>query len=165
MAALTSLWQGGQPVSAEGGLREKFWERHRLGELTADEWEALCDGCGLCCLLKYETEGDTKVTYTNVACKLFDCSSCRCRNYEFRKEIVPDCVRLTPENIDEVIDWMPSSCAYRLMHEGKPLFDWHHLISGSSESVHAAGISVQDRCIPEFEINTDDLEKYAVDWR
>ena len=151
--------------SANGRLRENFWENHTLNELSEGEWEALCDGCGLCCLLKYENEDDASVTYTRVACKLLDCSTCRCKHYQSRTKIVPDCITLKPDTIDEVIEWMPSTCAYRLVHEGRPLFDWHHLISGSEDSVHQAGISVQGRCIPEYEINADHLEYYATDWR
>ncbi len=164
-----SLCKGDDAAAADrpanGRLREKFWERHTLNELSEREWEALCDGCGLCCLLKYENEDDKNVTYTNVACKLLDCASCRCKHYHRRTKIVPDCVTLQPSTIDEVIGWMPSTCAYRLLHEGQPLHDWHHLISGSRESVHQAGISVQGRCIPEYEVNTDNLEHYATDWR
>ena len=155
---------GKKPQTAGGSLRPRFWERFKLDELNADEWEALCDGCGLCCLLKFEEESSSEVTYTNVCCKLLDRSTCRCNHYECRTKIVPDCVTLRPETVADVIDWMPSSCAYRLIHEGRPLFDWHHLISGSRETVHESGISVKDRCIPEYDINPDDLESYATDW-
>ena len=166
---VASLRRGGREAAGgnpdDGRLRENFWENHTLGELSTSEWEALCDGCGLCCLLKFEDEDDESVTYTSVACKLLDCSTCRCRHYESRTKIVPDCVTLKPETIDEVIGWMPSTCAYRLVHEGRRLFDWHHLISGSDESVHEAGISVRGRCVPEYKVNTDHLESYATDWR
>ncbi len=152
------------PRPVNGGTRPRFWQRFKLHELNPDEWEDLCDGCGLCCLLKFEEDTTSKITHTNVCCKLLDRSTCRCKHYDCRTEIVPDCVTLRPETIEDVIDWMPSSCAYRLIHEGRPLRSWHHLISGSRETVHEAGISARGRCIPEYEINPDDLESYAVNW-
>ena len=146
----------------EGKLRLRFWERYSLEDLSQDEWEALCDGCGLCCLLKFQDDIDADVTYTNVACRLFDCDTCRCSHYNARAKIVPDCAVLTPETLPEVVEWMPSTCAYLLRYRGQPLADWHPLVSGRPESVHEAGISVRGRCIPEYEIDMDDLEEYAV---
>lgn len=146
------------------GLRARFWERYPLDKLTAAEWEALCDGCGRCCLLKFEDADATNVTFTNVCCKLLDRSTCRCKHYECRTQIVPDCINLMPKNMKDVVDWLPKSCAYRLVYEGRPLYNWHHLKSGSREAIHAAGFSVIDRCIPEYEIDSDEIESFAVDW-
>ncbi len=149
-------------LGAGGDLREKFWERHSLQELNRKEWEALCDGCGLCCLLKFGEDGSNEINWTNVACRLLDLERCQCRHYEARTRIVKDCIVLKPDSLDEVMDWMPSTCAYRLLHEGKPLHPWHHLLSGSRETVHEAGISVRGRTVSETEINMDDLEDYAI---
>ncbi len=132
--------------------------------MTAGEWESLCDGCGKCCLNKLEFEDTGEIAFTNVACKLLDLHSCRCSDYRNRRKFVPDCVKLSPRNIEK-IQWMPSSCAYRLLSEGKPLFDWHPLISGDPESVHKAGISMRGRAVPETILNAelDGLEDYVLD--
>lgn len=152
----------GAPRTAN--LRKKFWERYSLNELNEAEWEALCDGCGRCCLLKFEDTEGSPVTFTNVCCKLLDRSTSRCQHYECRSQIVPDCINLQPKTMPDMIDWLPRSCAYRLVHEGRPLYEWHHLKSGSRDTVHQAGFSVSHRCIPEYEINPDELESYSVDW-
>ena len=161
LAAL--LTSAGISVSRAAVLRPGFWDRYTLDELNSREWEALCDGCGLCCLLKYSTEND-EVIYTSVHCRLLDCSNCRCLHYEARKRIVPDCMKLTPKSIRHNVSWMPSTCAYRLRHEGKPLRDWHYLISGSRQLVHKLGISVKHRATCETQINPDDLFKYSI-WK
>lgn len=148
----------------ETECRERFWERYSLDEMNDSEWEALCDGCGLCCLFKFQDQNTKEVTYTNVACRLLDKKTCSCKNYSNRSKIVHDCVKIRPENVDDVIDWLPSTCAYRLVHEGRQLFDWHYLISGNSESVHEAQISVKERCIPEYKVDLNNLELYATDW-
>ena len=142
--------------------RPEFWHRYRLTELNPREWEALCDGCGLCCLLKYWTEQD-EVAYTNVHCRLLDCSTCRCRHYSARKKIVPDCVKLTPSSISENADYMPSTCAYRLRHEGKRLPDWHHLVSGDREAVDREGISIKNKGICETKIHIEHLADYTIE--
>ena len=147
----------------EGPLRHRFWERFPLKDLNRSEWEALCDGCGLCCLLKFEEDGSDDVRFTNVACRLLDLNLCRCRHYEARTKIVSDCIVLNPDDIDGVIDWMPATCAYRLRREGKQLHSWHHLVSGSTETVHESGISIRGRAVSETEIDMDDLEKHAVE--
>lgn len=128
--------------------RAPFWERKRLEEMTVQEWESLCDGCGLCCLVRFEDEETAEVIPTRVHCKLFDADLCRCSDYENRKASVPDCIKLTPWNI-EALEWMPPSCAYRRLHEGKSLPAWHPLITGDPESVHKAGVSVRGQTIPE----------------
>ncbi len=140
-------------------LRPRFWERYGLDELTTAEWEALCDGCGLCCLVKLEDEDTGQILATRAACRLFDAGSCRCSNYENRKKYVPDCIKVTPENI-ATFDWFPKSCAYRRVHEGRGLAWWHPLISGEYDSVHRAGVSVRGQVISEEGIADDDLLDY-----
>jgi len=136
-----------------------FWERP-LAELSRPEWEALCDGCGKCCLHKLEDEDSGLIHPTNIACKLLDLRSCRCSSYRARRAFVPDCVRLTADAVDR-LGWLPSTCAYRLRAEGKPLPDWHYLISGDPETVHRAGMSVRGWTISESEAG--DIEHHLVD--
>ena len=138
-----------------------FWKEKRLDEMTPAEWESLCDGCAKCCLHKLQFEDTGELKYTNVACRLLDLRACACMNYAKRDDLVPDCVRLNPDNLAE-LDWMPSTCAYRLLAEGKDLAWWHPLISGSRETVHEAGMSVRGRAIPERRAWT--LENHIVDW-
>ena len=134
-----------------------------MDELPRHEWEALCDGCGKCCLLKLEDAETGDIEYTNVSCRLLDTGTCRCGNYALRKQIVKDCVIIRPDNIERVLNWIPLTCAYRLVYEGQPLPDWHPLITGRAESVHEAGISLAGQMIPEYEIDEDDLEDYSVE--
>ncbi|PQO22602.1 YcgN family cysteine cluster protein [Rhodobacteraceae bacterium WD3A24] len=143
-------------------MRPRFWERP-LTELTPAEWEALCDGCGKCCLNKLEDADTGAVAFTRVACRLLDDATCRCGNYEIRKTLVPECVVLTPRNIGQIAYWMPATCAYRLRHEGKPLHDWHPLISGDPDSVHRAGISVRGWTVPEFSVTEDEWEDHIIE--
>ena len=128
--------------------QKPFWETKRLEQMTAQEWESLCDGCGLCCLVRYEDESTGEIVPTRVACKLFDDQRCTCRDYANRKAYVPDCIKLTPWNI-EALEWMPRSCAYRRLYEGRGLASWHPLITGDPESVHEAGVSVRGQTISE----------------
>ncbi|MGQ0589401.1 MAG: YcgN family cysteine cluster protein [Sphingosinicella sp.] len=140
-------------------MRERFWELP-IGDLNREEWEALCDGCGKCCLHKLE-DGETGRLYpTNVACRLLDRRSCRCKDYKHRRVFVPDCVRLDAQSIAG-IDWLPSTCAYRLRADGEPLKDWHYLICGDREEVHRAGMSVRGWTVTEDEAG--DLEHHLVD--
>ena len=135
----------------ETALRERFWERYSLEELTPPEWEALCDGCGRCCLVKLEDEDTGKVHYTNVACRFLDTETCRCTDYANRCTIQPDCVKLSPDNLS-LLDIMPSTCAYRLMHEGRrSLMD--------PDSLKVSGHTVSETQIPE-----DALQDYVIDW-
>lgn len=144
-------------------LRPQFWTRYALAELNHAEWEALCDGCGKCCLIKLEDEDTQEIAYTKVACKLLDCRTGHCSNYTARKEFVPDCIQLTPEKLAQ-IRWLPSSCAYRRLAEGKSLPSWHYLISGSHESILSARKSAAGRCISESEVHEDEIEDYIVRW-
>lgn len=143
-------------------MTDPFWEKP-LDALDQNEWEALCDGCGRCCLAKLEDEDSGEVLFTRVACHLLDTEQCRCRDYDNRLKKVHDCLRLSQDNIS-TIGWLPTTCAYRLRHEGKPLFDWHPLISGSTQSVHDAGISVRGRVISERHVHPDSLEEHVVNW-
>ncbi len=133
-----------------------------MADMTREEWEALCDGCGNCCLIKLEDEDSGNYLFTNVSCRLLDTKTCQCGNYALRKQIVKDCVILTPDNIETIADWMPATCAYRLLHEGDPLPDWHPLITGTPDSVVKAGASVKDWAIPEYDVDMDDIEDYIV---
>ncbi|RFP88807.1 YcgN family cysteine cluster protein [Rhodobacteraceae bacterium 63075] len=150
------------PIDRDG-LAPRFWERKRLSEMSEKEWEALCDGCGKCCLNKLEDEDSGEVALTRVACRLFDDATCRCGQYETRHRIVPECISLTAKKLDSHIYWMPETCAYKLLWQGKPLFDWHPLISGTPESVHRAGVSMQGRTVPEFDVDDDDWEDHIIE--
>ncbi|NIY80633.1 YcgN family cysteine cluster protein [Celeribacter sp. HF31] len=143
--------------------RERFWETVPLAKMSEEEWEALCDGCGKCCLNKIEDADTGEVYLTRVACRLLDDQSCQCGQYEIRKNLVPECIRLTPENIDSHAYWMPTTCAYRLLWKGRPLPDWHPLLTGDPESVHTAGVSVRGRTVPEFEVDEDDWEDHIIE--
>ena len=145
------------------GLRPKFWETVALADMTPAEWEALCDGCGKCCLNKLEDPDTAEVAYTRVACRLLDGDTCRCAQYDIRLQFVPECVHLTPANLGKIAYWMPQTCAYRLLHEGQPLPDWHPLISGSAQTVHDAGISVQGWTVPEFEVDEEEWEDHIIE--
>jgi uncharacterized cysteine cluster protein YcgN (CxxCxxCC family) len=143
---------------------EPFWRRKTLEQMTAREWESLCDGCGLCCLVRFEDEGSGEIIPTRVHCKLFDAHACTCVNYVERHRHVPDCVKLTPGNI-EALPWMPPSCAYRRLHEGRDLASWHPLVTGDPNSVHRAGVSVRGQTVSEAVLAEaeDALDFAAVD--
>jgi uncharacterized cysteine cluster protein YcgN (CxxCxxCC family) len=144
-------------------LREKFWETVPLHKMTAPEWEALCDGCGKCCLNKIEYEDTGEVEYTRVACRLLDGATCRCGNYERRFTYVPECVRLNPKTLPKVAYWLPVTCAYKLLHQGNPLPNWHPLITGDPESVHTAGQSVRGITVSEAAVDEDDWDEYLLE--
>eukprot|EP00187_Rhodella_violacea_P010227 CAMPEP_0174902248 /NCGR_PEP_ID=MMETSP0167-20121228/37342_1 /TAXON_ID=38298 /ORGANISM="Rhodella maculata, Strain CCMP736" /LENGTH=142 /DNA_ID=CAMNT_0016144197 /DNA_START=182 /DNA_END=610 /DNA_ORIENTATION=+ len=141
--------------------------------MTPREWEDLCDGCGWCCVFKLDLdEEDAKdvgrapgVHQTNTCCRLLDTATCRCSNYVERHKHVPDCIVLNAENVGEAVDWLPESCAYRRVKDGKGLEDWHWLVSGSRETVHEAGKSASNRVISDEGIDDDDLADYIVDWK
>lgn len=135
-----------------------FWKTKALEDMTASEWESLCDGCGKCCLAKLEDEDTGEIHWTSVGCRLFDAERCRCSDYENRQSKVSDCVRLTPEKVRSIA-WLPSTCAYRLVAEGRDLHDWHPLMSGDAGTVHSAGISMRGR-ITAIETDIEDVDEY-----
>jgi uncharacterized cysteine cluster protein YcgN (CxxCxxCC family) len=138
-----------------------FWERKTLEELSEAEWEALCDGCGRCCMVKLEDIDTGERLDTRLACRVLDIGACRCSDYANRHAQVPDCVRLTPESV-RTLDWLPDSCAYRLRSEGKPLYWWHPLVSGDPETVHRSGVSVRDMAISETRAGARCYEDFAI---
>ena len=144
-------------------LRPEFWKKYTLAELNPTEWEALCDGCGLCCLIKLEDEELGEIAYTKVACKLLDCKTAQCSNYAQRFDYVPDCIQLTLEKLSN-IHWLPASCAYRRLNEGKKLPSWHYLNTGTRSSVIQAKKSAAGRCISEVDVNEEQIEDYIVRW-
>ena len=144
-------------------MTPRFWETKRLEEMTRQEWEALCDGCAKCCLIKLEDEDTGEIATTRLHCRLLDADTCRCSDYTHRKKQVPDCVSLTPESVS-ALSWMPASCAYRLIHEGKPLPDWHHLISEDRDLVHQCGASIQGRTLSEDTVFDADDSDYIAEW-
>lgn len=149
--------------SVHSALSARFWEKKTLSELNQSEWEALCDGCGICCLIKLEHEHSGEVFHTRVACKLLDRESCQCTDYPGRMALVDDCIQLTPQLINE-ISWLPKTCAYRRVLEHKPLPEWHYLISGDREAVHRAGVSVRGKTFSEENIHDDELEEHIIHW-
>lgn len=150
-------------LSKEPEIKSRFWETVPLNQMTTEQWESLCDGCGKCCLNKLEDWDTGEIHFTNIACTLFDDKTCRCTNYEQRFETVPDCIKLKPADIASY-PWLPSTCAYRRLDEGKDLPDWHPLLTGSPMSVHEAGMSVRGRTIPEDGMSVEDYEDHLVDW-
>lgn len=150
------------PIPREG-LRPKFWERYGLDKLSETEWEALCDGCGKCCLNKLEDEDTQEVEFTRIACRLLNDETCGCAQYDIRHQFVPDCVTLTPENVHRNAYWMPKTCAYRRLAEGDPLPDWHPLLTGDPESVHKAGISVRGMTVSEFDVPEEEWEEHIIE--
>ena len=141
-----------------------FWRRKALEQMTQGEWESLCDGCGRCCLNKLEEEGTDRTFYTDVGCRLLDGETCRCRDYKNRAAKVDDCVQLTPQNIAQTT-WLPPTCGYRLIAEGRELYWWHPLVSGDPEIVHLAGVSVRGRVgASEVDVPDDQLEDRIVSW-
>jgi len=140
-----------------------LWKDKALGEMSMDEWESLCDRCGKCCVLKIEDADTGQVHYTDVACKLLHCSTANCTNYAQRKRFVPDCITLSPDNLDS-LPWMPDTCAYRILHEGGELADWHPLVSGDPESPRRAGMSVAGRVFPEESVPLTNLIDHITRW-
>jgi len=140
-----------------------FWQHKSLAEMTTQEWESLCDGCGRCCLNKLEDIDTGELHFTNIACRLLDADSCRCQDYPQRKKLVPECLVLDIEQV-KTSTALPASCAYRLLAEGKPLFDWHPLVSSDPETVHNANISVRGKTISEEFVHIEQFEDHIVDW-
>lgn len=141
-------------------MDKEFWKYKTLEQLDGAEWEALCDGCGKCCLVKLEDEDSGDIVLTNVACKLFDMKKCQCRHYAKRQNFVKDCQRLTPKKVRS-LGWLPQTCAYRLVAEGKDLPKWHHLKSGHKNTIHNAGHSVRGKVVSELSVK--DFEDHVID--
>ncbi|EQC47833.1 flagellin N-methylase [Bacteriovorax sp. BSW11_IV] len=144
-------------------IRDKFWEKFKLNELNETEWEALCDGCGRCCLVKLQDEDTNEILYTSISCKLLDPETCRCTDYKNRMMKVPNCMKLTPNSITE-FGYLPETCGYRKVYEGRPLEDWHPLISGDKNSVHKSGVSVAYKVYPEHKIEYDDIQDFIIEF-
>ena len=144
-------------------MSEPFWRTKRLEEMSPAEWESLCDGCGRCCLNKLEDWDTGAIAWTHVACRLLDGTTCRCSDYPNRQDTVPDCIPLDPETVKS-LRWLPPTCGYRLVAEGRDLYWWHPLVSGDPDTVHAAGVSVKDRTISELDVPVEALEDFIVDW-
>ncbi len=141
-----------------------FWQTKTLEEMSTQEWESLCDGCGKCCLLRMEDADKAEIIYvTNIRCKLLDGASCQCKNYEKRQHFVPDCVKLTPEKVKKLA-WIPHTCAYRLIAEGKKLPSWHHLVCGDKNAVHEAGQSVKNATVCEQDVDEDEHYRHITIW-
>ena len=143
--------------------QKQFWKTIPLEKLNQDQWESICDGCGKCCVLKLEDVDTGNIHYTDVGCKLLDCQTAKCTKYAERKRYVPDCVLLTPTNLSH-LNWMPESCAYRLIHENKELPYWHPLITGNPNSTLLAGQSVANRVVSETTVDEDALPEHIKDW-
>tara|TARA_X000001036_G_C20315740_1_gene658321 strand:- start:185 stop:649 length:465 start_codon:yes stop_codon:yes gene_type:complete len=141
-------------------LRDKFWEKYTLDEFNSWEWDALCDGCGKCCLLKLE-DGD-QIYLTNIACSQIDLSSCKCRNYEKRTELVKNCMSLNKDNLKIYLKWLPYTCSYKLVSEKKPLPPWHHLITKDRNTVHQLGFSIKNNCIHETKVEEKNARSYVI---
>jgi uncharacterized cysteine cluster protein YcgN (CxxCxxCC family) len=139
-----------------------FWQTKSLEQLTPEEWESLCDGCAKCCLIKFEDEDTGRIYHTNVVCELLEIYHCRCTRYSERSILVPTCLTLTPA-LASTLNWMPETCAYRLLAEGKNLPPWHHLVSGDPKTIHKAGMSVRGKVVSARDVDDDDLPNYVVD--
>ncbi|MDX8389033.1 MAG: YcgN family cysteine cluster protein [Mariprofundaceae bacterium] len=144
-------------------MNRPFWQQKTLTEMSQTEWESLCDGCGRCCLIKFEDMDSQQILFTDVACKLLDTESCRCTAYAQRKKFVPSCLSISL-NHPEVFDWLPNTCAYRLLFHDKPLPAWHPLLTGDESSTHKANISIRGKCISESETNPKCLEQRITHW-
>lgn len=148
-------------------LRPQFWQRFALHELSVAEWEALCDGCGACCLIKFKDDDTDEVEYTDVACQLLDCATARCRHYPERKAYVPDCITLTLDNIGEM-DWLPATCAYKRLYLGQSLPEWHLLITQdpakTQAEMHARNVSMAGRCVSELYVSELEQEERVIHW-
>ncbi|MEA3410875.1 MAG: YcgN family cysteine cluster protein [Pseudomonadota bacterium] len=142
-------------------MSEPFWKTLSLDEMTREQWESLCDGCARCCLHKLEDEDTGEIHYTNVVCSLLVTEHCSCSRYRDRSRLVPDCLVLDPAGVKS-LDWLPDTCAYRLIRDGEDLSDWHPLVSGSAESVHDAGVSVRGWSVSEEQVDPDDLQDHVI---
>lgn len=143
-------------------IEKDFWKNKTLSEMSLEEWEALCDGCGICCLYKIEDEDSREVHLTSVACRFLDLKTCTCQLYDQRKSAMPTCIKITPSKVGN-LKWLPETCAYRLILKGEPLPDWHPLVSGDPNSIHRAGISVKGKVVSESSVNMNNLEEYVIE--
>lgn len=142
---------------------QPFWKTTPLSDMSEAEWESLCDGCGKCCLVGLEDADTGEIYLTDVACDLFDSASCRCGDYANRQAKVSDCVKLTPQTLS-ALTWLPRTCAYRLIFEGKDLYPWHPLLSGDPESVHAANVSVRGKTRKQGKLKVRHLVRRITKW-
>ncbi|MDE0746510.1 MAG: YcgN family cysteine cluster protein [Porticoccaceae bacterium] len=142
---------------------DNFWQTKTLEQMDSIEWEALCDGCAKCCLVKLEDHESAEIFHTNVTCELLDIDSCQCSNYSGRHSVVNDCIALDQNNI-HALSWLPKSCSYRLIADGQPLPDWHYLISGSKQTIHAYGASLQGWVVSELDVRDDDIQDHVIRW-
>lgn len=140
-----------------------FWEDKALSDLSSSEWEALCDGCGKCCLNKFATDDPDIYVFTRVACRLLDAHSCRCSNYDKRFKYVRDCEQLTPASVTQ-LRWLPNTCAYRLVAQGQPLPEWHYLVCGDKNRVHSDDMSVQNAVVSEEFVHEDGWHEHIIQW-
>ena len=145
-------------------MSKYFWQTTSLFDMTVEQWESVCDGCGKCCLLQLEDETSGQLVFTDVVCDLLQADTCRCTDYQNRSQRVPRCMSMNADNVQQCAEFAPPSCSYRLLLEGKPLPDWHHLVSGSRDSVHRAGASVRGRVVAEKLVAEADLEQHVVAW-
>lgn len=166
---IVSLFPDSESNEASEPLRPQFWERFTLAELNHSEWEALCDGCGSCCLIKYIDNDDDEemVEYTDVTCQLMDCATGYCQHYDKRQEYVPDCIQLTMENLPQMM-WLPSHCAYKRLYKGQNLPSWHLLLTQNAietqQQMRAANVGVAGRCVTEIGMDDEEMETRVVTW-
>jgi len=139
-----------------------FWKEKTLSDMSDDEWESLCDGCGHCCVWKFEDEDSSEILYTDIRCKLFDDNTCQCTDYKQRSALVPECMNIRTFS-DQQFNWLPTTCAYRLRHEGKPLFPWHHLICHDKNAVHQAEVSLQNKTVCGEHFTEEDIIRHIID--
>ncbi len=140
-----------------------FWETKSLDQMSDQEWESLCDGCARCCLHKLEDEDTAEIVFTRVACQLLDTQSCRCADYDNRFATVPDCLTIKPLDAQK-LSWLPDTCAYRRLSEGKQLMSWHPLISGCTNTVLEAGVSMSGQCISETYVPITEYDQHIIEW-
>ena len=166
---IVSLFPDSESIEASETLRPQFWSRFALAELNHSEWEALCDGCGSCCLIKYIDNDDDEemVEYTDVTCQLMDCTTGYCQHYATRQEYVPDCIQLTMKNLPNMM-WLPSHCAYKRLYKGQNLPSWHLLLTQNAietqQQMRAANVGVAGRCVTEIGMDDEEMETRVVNW-
>ncbi len=142
---------------------EPFWKTKTFAQMTSAEWESLCDGCAKCCLHKLEDEDTGDVYYTDIACRYLDTQTCQCKDYSQRQALVPECLKLRPQDVKQ-FDWLPNTCSYRLLANGEDLPLWHHLLSGQTTLVHQLGFSVKNKVVLEDSVKSDDYEDRVITW-